>query len=230
MIGRLIGGLAVLVAYICTATVIALLVGLAYLWQTDRLNDEKVFRMVALFHDVDLHKLAEAQRKTGDEVPPEEVSLDESLRRQQVMDRDFEVKLLSLRRGRQEYDHRLQQLRELIDRYDRMAQDWQNKFQQQQELTTQQNLNTVVSHLEAIQPQQSKEELLRWLDEGRMDDAILLMSKMSESKLSKILKKFQTDEELTKLYEIHQRIIDSGDKASTLDQALGDLKSLGAGN
>jgi hypothetical protein len=63
-----------------------------------------------------------------------------------------------------------------------------------------------------------------WIDEGRMDDAILLMSKMSENKLGKILKTFETDEELNKLHEIHQRIIGSGAANSQLEKALGELK------
>lgn len=230
MIGKLFAALSVLVGYVSTATLIALLAGLGYLWQTDRLNDQKVFRMMALFHDVDLHQLADAQRKTAEEVPPEEVSLEDALRRQQVMDRNFEAKLLSLRSGKQEFDHRLQQLKELINRYDRMAQDWQSKWKQQEELSTQQNLATVVGHLELINPLQAKEELLRWVDEGRMNDAILLMSKMSESKLKKILQRFQSDKELTTLYEIHQQIIDSGEKSKTLEKALGELKSIEAEN
>jgi hypothetical protein len=230
MIGKLAGALFVLIGYVSTATVITLLTGLAYLWQSDQLNDQKVFKMMALFHDVDLNQMAEAQRKKADEVPPEEVSLEQALRRQQVMDRNFEVKLLSLRRGRQEFDHRLQQLKELIDRYDRIAQDFQNKLKQQQELTTQENLSTVVRHLESINPAQAKEELLQWLNEGRTDDAILLMTKMSESKLKKILQKFQSDDELTKLYEIHKRIIDRGQKEESLEQAIDELKTLSTPN
>jgi hypothetical protein len=63
-----------------------------------------------------------------------------------------------------------------------------------------------------------------------MDDAILLMSKMSESRLKKLLKEFQSDDELNKLYEIHQRIIDNREKASSLQKALADLKALSADN
>jgi hypothetical protein len=225
MIGRLFGALAALIGYVCTATIIALLAGFAYMWQTDRLTDEKLFRMVALFHDVDLHQLAEAQRKTGETVPPEEVSLDEALRRQQVMDRNFEVKLLALRKGRQEWDVRLQELNEKIARYDRMAQDWQSKLQEGQQLSTKESLTTVVSHLEALQPLQAKEELLLWIKDGRIDDAILLMNTMSENKRGKILKNFTAPEDRARLYEIHQRIMDSGGQAADLKRALDEVNS-----
>jgi hypothetical protein len=222
--------LGALVGYVCTATVIALLAGFAYLWQTDRLNDEKLFRMVALFHDVDLRQLAEAQRNTDETVPPEDVSIEEAMRRQQVMDRNYEVKLLALRRGRQEWDLRLQELNEKIDRYDRMAQDWQSKLQERQQLTTKENLTTVVGQLEALQPEQAKEELMLWIKDDRIDDAILIMNTMSENKRGKILKKFLTADEKSKLYEIHQRIIDSGGQAAALKQALDEVNSAGAEN
>jgi hypothetical protein len=68
-----------------------------------------------------------------------------------------------------------------------------------------------------------------WINEGRMDDAILLMSKMSESSLKKILKTFETDEELEKLHEIHQRIIGSGGTPK-LQDALNELNALESGN
>jgi hypothetical protein len=227
---KLIHILLALIGYVCVATVITLVLIVGYLWHTDRLNDDKAFRMVALLHDVDLQQLAEAKQKTPDEIPPEEPSLDDVLQHQQIQDRNFEVKLLTLQRGRQEYDYRLQQLKEQTDRYDRFAQDWQSRLKKQEELTTQENLAKVVAQLEQVRPAVGKDSLMRWIDEGRMDDAILLMSKMSESKLAKILKTFETEEELDKLHEIHQRIIGSGAGAAQLEQALGELKAVQAGS
>src|SRR5262245_11860504 len=96
-----------LIGYVSTATIITSALGIFYLWHTDRLNDEKMFRIVALLHDVDLQQLAAAQHKTTAEVPPEETSLIGVMHQQQVLDRNFEIKKLALERGRMEYDHRL---------------------------------------------------------------------------------------------------------------------------
>jgi hypothetical protein len=223
---RVVNILTALVAYVCVATVISLALGLGYLWQTDRLNDDKVFRMMALLQDVDLQQITESHRKRSDEVPPEEPSLDAMMHHQQVQDRNFEVKLLALQRGRQDYDQSLQQLKVLIERYDRLAQDWQSKLQQQEEQTNQQNVAKVVGQLEQVSAEVGKASLMRWIKEGRMDDAIVLMSKMEGSKLGKILKTFETDEELDKLHEIHQRIIGGNGKTPDLEKALGELNAL----
>src|SRR5947199_384357 len=83
-----------------------------------------------------------------------------------------------------------------------------------------QDVGKVVSQLEQVSPDVGKDQLMRWIDETKMDDAIRLMSKMSETKLAKILKTFSTPEELTKLHEIHVRIINSGTDSSKLEKAL----------
>ena len=80
-----------------------------------------------------------------------------------MLDRNFEVKLLALQRGRQEYDYSLQQIKEQIDRYDRMALDWQEKLKQHEELTTQENIAKVVGQLEQVKPAIGKDLLLRYL-------------------------------------------------------------------
>jgi hypothetical protein len=223
--GKIINLLFAMIAYFCVASVITLALILGYMWHTDRLNDDKVYRIFALLHDVDLQQIAQSQEKHSDEVPPEEPSSDEVLHHQQVQDRNFEVKLLALQRGKQDYDHRYQQLKKEIERYDRIAQEWQSKLKQENELTNQENVATVVSQLEQVPPQVGKEELLRWINKGRMDDAILLMSKMSETKLGKILKTFETDMELDTLHEIHERILGGGSQTEQLQKALDELKA-----
>jgi hypothetical protein len=225
--GKVIDLLLGLIAYVCVATVITLALAIGYFWHNEQLNSEKVFRIVALLQDVDLQQLtASQQKKAGDDVPPEEPSLNEVMHHQQVQDRNFEVKLLALKRGKQDYDVSLHDLNEKIDRYDRMVQDIQSRLKQQQELTTQQNVAKVVGQLEQVKPDVGKDSLMKFIEEDRMDDAILLMSKMSESKLKNILKTFQTPQELSKLHEIHRRIISGGPEAANLKKAIGELNAL----
>jgi hypothetical protein len=225
--GKIIDLLLGLVAYLCVATVITLALIFAYLWHNDQLNGEKVFRIVALLQDVDLQQIsASQQKKPGENVPPEEPSLNQVMHQQQVQDRNFEVKLLALKRGKQDYDTSLHELNEKIDRYDRMVQDIQTRLNKQQEAMTTQNVAKVVGQLEQVKPDVAKDSLMKFIEEDRMDDAILLMSKMSESKLKNILKTFQTPQELSKLHEIHRRIMTGGPEAANLKKAINELKSL----
>src|SRR5437868_8659331 len=155
-----------LVAYVCVATVITLALVLGYFWHNDQLNSEKVFRIVALLQDVDIQQLtASQQKKAGDDVPPEEPSLNEVMHHQQVQDRNFEVKLLALKRGKQDYDVSLHDLNEKIDRYDHMVQDVQSRLTKQQEQTDQQNHAKVDRQLEQCKPDEGKDSLMKFIQE-----------------------------------------------------------------
>lgn len=228
---KLIDILGSLIAYLCVATVITLALILAYLRHNDLLTNEKLFRLMAVLQDVDLQKLAAAEEKSPDEVPPVEPSLNEVLHHQQIMDRNFEVKQLALDRGKQEYNAMWNRLVDKTERYDQLARSWQARLKQEQELTTQQNTATVVNQLQQLAPDKAKEQLMLFIEDGRMDDAILLMSKMSEGKLAKILKTFESEVELAKLHEIQVRIMRSGSDNAQLEAALNQLDALnGAGS
>jgi hypothetical protein len=215
-----------LIGYVATATVITLALGLAYLWNAERLSDENMFRLIALLQGVDLEQIAAAEKGSEGEVPPEEPSVDDLVGQQQVLDRNYEVKLLALQRGRQEFDYQLQQLNTQRERFEALARDWDTKLKQQDELTTQENLAKVISDLEQVKPATAKDLLMRWISEDRLDDVILLLGRMSETKKGKILKSFSTPEELDKLHEIHRLLIDSGENKENLEQAQGELDSL----
>jgi hypothetical protein len=228
--GKIINLLLALITYVCVATVITLMICLGYLWHTDQLNNEKLFRIMALVQDVDLQQISEAQQKSPDEVPPEEQSLNQVMHRQLVQDRNYEVKLLALQRGRQEWDRKLQELREQSARQDRLVQEFQSKVNQQAQQSTQENVVKVVNQLEQVKPEVGKELLMRWIAEGRMDDTIVLMSKMSERTLSKILKTFETPDDLNKLHEIHERILSgAGSGTATLEKAMNELGAIKSG-
>jgi hypothetical protein len=225
--GRLFGLLFPLLGYLATATVITVALGVGYLWHTERLTDDKMFRVIALLEGVDLQQLADAQKKTDEEVPPEEASMDAVVGRQQILDRNYEVKLLELKRGRQEYDNSYENLKVKIDRYDQLARTWQDKLTQQEQQTSQENLAKVVSDLEQVKPATAKDLLMRWIAEDRMSDVITLLGKMSENKKGKILNSFTTSEELDKLHQIHRLMIENVANKDQLSKALGELKQMG---
>jgi hypothetical protein len=225
--GRLFGMVLPLLGYLASATVITVALGFGYLWHTERLTDDKLFRVIALLEGVDLQQIADAQKKTAEEVPPEEASMDAVIGRQQILDRNYEVKLLELKRGRQEYDNSYENLKVKIDRYDQLARTWQDKLTQQEQQTSLENIGKVVSDLEQVKPATAKDLLMRWIAEDRMSDVITLLGKMSENKKGKILNSFTTPEELDKLHQIHRLMIDNAANKDQLSKALGELKQMG---
>lgn len=193
------------IGYLSTATVIALALGLGYLWQTRRITNEKLFEMVALMHDVNLKEISEEEQFKQREIPVEEQSLDEYERLREIKLRNYEVKIANLKQGRKEFDASFQSLAEATTRFDNLAKELEGRLRQQGELAMQQSLRSVVERLEAIKPVYAKQELLMYLKEPDGEQTvILLLRTMSDNKRAKVLQQFQTPEELEQLHRINQ--------------------------
>ncbi len=215
-----------LIGYLSTATVISACLLVFYLWQNNTLTDDKMFRIVALLHDVDIDELAAETESTASTVPVEEPSLDEVERFREVMLRNFEVKNESLERGRQEFQHLLTQLRESTQRFDKLARDLGNQLKQQGELSTKENIEKVVRDLELLSADKAQDLLLRHLSEPEgVNDVILLMGKMTSSKLKKVLEEFNDPSDLDQLYKIHSLMLEGHPQKPIIDKALQMIKS-----
>lgn len=227
-----------IIGYLCTATVIAAALGVGYLWQSERLTDEKVFRMVALVYDVDVDAAADEQSDRRFETPDEQLSLDEINRLRQVRDRNYEVRKNVLDRGTSEFQYLLDQLIVARVRYDDMAQELDERIQQEKNLLSQESISSVVNTLKSVKPAEAKELLLRFLDTGTdpekkqagKDDVIRLLNALPPDTREGILKKFKTPEELNTLHDLLDDMLDGGAPARVLDQTLEQLKNRQATN
>lgn len=215
-----------LIGYVSTATLIAAALGLGLMWRSGQLDDEKMFRIVAIVHDIDFDA-ASKNVAQDEEIPKEEPSLADLARSRELMSRDAELKLEALRRGRQEFDHRLQLLTEATKRFDEVAQKVRSELEQTGELSNKENIGKVVRNLESVVPEVAKNLLMQNLDgENGMNDVITLMNTMNPSKLKKVLQSFQSEKELEDLHAIHQVLLRGGPKAAILEQALSEVQSL----
>ena len=214
-----------LLGYLATATLIALALGLAYLWQTNLLTSEKVFRVVAMLHDIDLDKIAEQENLTERKVPPEEVSLSDIEMLREVKLRDYEVKQNALNLGTQEFERTFRNLNEGRKRFDEMANELEKRLQQQKELSSKENVTAVVTGLEMMRPAEAKELLLRFIKEpdGKRD-AIILMKEMQPSKLQKVLLQFKLEGELDQYHELQQLMLDGFPEGPEIENMLEQLR------
>jgi hypothetical protein len=86
------------IGYLCVATVLSLALGYGYLHSSGTIDDEVMFRIVALLHGIDMEKIAADQEIDSDTVPPEESSYDQLLQQRQLMMRALEAKQEDLQR------------------------------------------------------------------------------------------------------------------------------------
>ncbi len=105
--------LGLLFAYICVATVLTQAIGLSYVWSRGKIDGDKMFRIVAVIHNVDLS--AELTEQAVAQVTDkEEMSYDEKSRMKAIMTKNLDLKQQALSKG-------VENLR--FDR-EKLAQDW----------------------------------------------------------------------------------------------------------
>ncbi|MGI9458130.1 MAG: hypothetical protein ACR2NU_16320, partial [Aeoliella sp.] len=201
--------------------VLALAIGMGYLWQAEMLTSDKMFHVSAVLHGVDLEAIANEAKTSDREVPAEETSLDDVARLREIKLRNYEVKQNALKLTRQEFDHSLRQISEATERFDQNAKELESRLRQHGELSSKENLAEVVNQLQAIKPQQAKDLLFMFLEEDEGEkDMILLLKAMQKSKRDKILQQFKLPDELVKLQRIQRLMLAGYPEKPEIDKLL----------
>ncbi len=223
-----------MIGYAAVATILSAGLGVGYLWQTERLTDESLFRIVALLHGVDLNESMVDEEAMVEEVPNEEASIAEKERMRELDIRDHEARLQALKRGRSEFDHHLQKLQSERDRFDQQARELQQQLEQERTETAHEGIKYVVRDLKLAKPDKGKELLLRMLNRGgadpeerqrALDDVIRLINTMPSDTWEAIQNKFEGPDELDQLHRIEVQQLEGGPKRRVIDEALKQLQN-----
>ena len=216
-----------LVGYVCVATVITALLGYVYLRSNGKLDDERLFRIVALLHGIDLEEIARQHQPNLDNLPAEEVSYAGRQAHQDILMRQFEAKQEDLQRNLDGFNYQLRQVNDATIRYEAVRQDVKNFLEEQNTRIMKEGPASVRVQLEKLDPKkQSKPLILEMVEEGRMDDVILLLSGMKSRNREAILKAFTSEKELETLHEIHSRMMSGEPVKPKIDQAIETLNQL----
>ncbi len=222
-----------MIGYAAVATVLSSLLGLGYLWQTERLTDERLFRIVALLHGVDLTESIEDEQPI-ETIPNEELSILEKERLIEIKTRNHEAHLFSLQRGRNEFEHSLSQLVSERDRFDQLAREMEQRLKQESAESAHEGIQNVVRDLTLAKPDKAKEMLLLMLNRGgsdpeerqrALDDVIRLINSMSRDTWESIQNKFEGQAELNQLHMIQLEQLNGGAKKRVYDEALEQLEN-----
>jgi hypothetical protein len=216
-----------LVSYVCTATVVTTLLGYGYLRSNGKLNDEQLFRIVALLHGVDLKEIAQQHQPSLDNIPAEETSYTERRAYLDIFMRQFEAKQEDLQRNLDGFNYHLRQVNDATIRYEAVRQDVKNFLQEQNARILKEGPASVRVQLEKLDPKkQAKPLILDMVEEGRMDDVILLLGGMKSRNREAILKTFTSEKELDTLHVIHSRMMSGEPIKPKIDEAIETLNQL----
>jgi hypothetical protein len=217
-----------LIGYACVATVITAALVFGYLRRSGKLDDETMFRIAALVHDVDLEEIEQSKKAAEPGVPPEEASYAEQQQQFQTMSLHFDVKQKQLADSLVEFDYRLKQLSAATEQYARLRKDVEAYLDAQGKLVLSAAIQAVREQLEQMPPRQSKPMLVKYIEDNRIEEVIMLLGSMKSRSREDILKMFTTVEDTEMLYRIQRKILAGEPVKPFIDDKLKQLEQLKA--
>jgi hypothetical protein len=223
---RMLGLLLPLLGYACVATVISAALGYGYLRKSGRLDDEKLFKVVALLQDVDLEEIKEQSGEHGPATPGEESSYAEQQRLAQTTMLHFDAKQKQLAASLTNFDYQLKQLNAAIENYAQLKADVAKYLDEQGQLVLRQAMQDVREQMEELPPKQAKPILINYITDNHVDDVIMLLGSLKERSRSAILKTFTTEQDLEMLYKIQRKMLAGEPVKPFIDAKLQELEQL----
>jgi hypothetical protein len=226
---RLLGLLLSLVGYACVATVISAGLGYAYLRHAGKLDDEKMFRVVALVQGVDLEEIAKAKKQEKPGTPPEETSFQEQRQKSQTASLQFDAKQKQLADSLVIFNYQLKQLNDSTMRYASLRDEVRRYLEEQGKLVMSESMQKVRAQFELFDPKKQAAPLLRqYIDENRIDEVIMLLSSLKPQIQKEILRQFVEQEDRDRLYRIQRKMLAGEPMKPEIDARLKELEQLDA--
>lgn len=216
-----------IVGYLCVATVLTAVLGYGYLRHNGTLNDEKIFRIMAIVHDVDLAEIEARGAADQQEVPPEEISYAEQQRHLQTAALQFDAKQKELADSLEAFEFRFSQLNTATERYNQLSDKVQNYLTEQKQKVMDKALEEVRGQLRMLIPKkQAKPILIKMIQSGEVDAVIQLLSSLPPRSQQAILKTFDTEQDVELLYQLTQRMLTGDPARQFIDEQLEQLQEL----
>jgi hypothetical protein len=219
-----------LVAYLCVGTVITAGLGYGYLRRSGKLNDETMFRIMALVHGLDLNELAEKSEKSVEGTPPEEASFGEQQAHVQATTLRFDAKQKQLADSLVQFEYQVNRVTAARERYDELRTAVETFLTEKEKELTDSDLSGVRAQLEAMDPKkQAKPLLMKYIENGEVDLVVKLLGSMKERSRREILRTFTTPEEDIKvLKQIQEHMLNDNPAKDLIAKKLEELDKLKA--
>lgn len=205
--------------YFCVATVIALAVGLATLWAKGALDPDRMYRISAVLHGLDLATLQAKATEKEKAFEVEQNSYDSIVQARAMKNLDLDLRETAIEKGLSDLSNMQDHLRTEKTRF----QDLTSAYDKQLETLAQKEQATSIRELqltlEALKPKQAKEQLVKMLDDNAMDVVVAIVKQMPIDKRKKILAEFKQGTDVDDLYEILKNIREGEPIASQIKEA-----------
>ena len=226
----IIGKLVSCFVYFCTGTVLAVAIALGMMVSNGTLTHDKAVRMLAVAHDIDMSEFQAADAANLDQDAGEQPSYEDIEEVRAHKSRDLDIKLQSIAVQLKEFQHLADKLKTDRERYEIVRAGFKQELEEMKQNSTVGGMSEVRRALEAVKPRQAKDQILRMVEHGEIEQVVALFSAMEDNKRAKIFSEFKEDSESQIMSDILRLIRLGGQQAGLMDRTLEKLnQSAGSG-
>lgn len=204
------------IAYLCIATVLAaaILIGIGV--SSGKLNGAKLAQLRAMLQDATTPQSQAALLPVNAEQP----SYEDILEQRAIQFRELELREEIVRQNVTLAQQERSEMTVEHQAFEQRKKKFDEELLAMQNSTIVEGEENVRQTIESIKPLQAKEQILRMLEQGEMENVVGLLSAMSANKRAKIVAEFKTPDEAAKLAEILKLMGEGIPVAPVIEDAL----------
>ncbi|MBW8885184.1 MAG: hypothetical protein JF612_10520 [Planctomycetia bacterium] len=211
----------------CIGTVISLAVIAGMLWWKGVISDERIYGMLAALQGI---KPPPPPKLTALDTDAEQPSFEQILNARLRASLDLDLRESAIDKALGDLRTIETALKSESSRLDLWKQSFDKRLADLQSAATEASLREVQQTLEAIQPKQAKDQLIKMLAESKtaatdpLEDVVRILKAVQLDKRKKILAEFKTPEEIEKFHEILRNIRIGGSDTELLQETRKQLQ------
>lgn len=199
------------VSFLAVVHLLALLMLIGWLWQTDRLDGRRLEDLRAMFSRTVIEDRTAAEAAARDAEMLSQLAEEEAMRRDpsrssaeviQVVSQTKEEAKQSLRRLQDTREELLAQIADATAKLEAQRaaltadqQNWRQAAETDRQRQAREQLAKSVKLLESLPPKQAKRKIVELIDGGNMPQAVAYLNQMNQRAAGKVLAEFKTDQE-----------------------------------
>ncbi len=220
--GRLLGMLGALFAYLCVGTVVALAIVVGYAVAHGYVDATKFERITDVVRGIEeTPKAIEKQTKPTE--PSEEPSFDEIERQRGIRARNIELREKSVENSLERVRFEQDRLSTDLNRYSALKGEITRLLDGKTDEAVKAGRESVRELWETIKPKQAREQILRMFDAGETNEVVAIMSSLGINKRAKIIAEFKGEDDAKKLDEILRLMRQGIPQVLPINQARDEL-------
>lgn len=211
--------------YFSIATVIALITAIVGLGFKGALDEARLYRVLAALHGIDMVLMQQellTEKNEIDEEMPSYATRQELLTMKSL---DQELRKNAIDNAWAEMNEMRTKLEVKSKRFEETKDNYAAKLQRTADEEMAVALKEVRRTLEAIKPEQAKQQILKMLEDDAMNDVVAILKNMPIDKRKKIIGEFEQGPDVEALYDILSKIREGEPLASEIKETQDKLKN-----